>query len=68
MEAKKTQKKEKVKEKLPYVPASIVVNYVVLENGVAAGSAFVDPADSNGEVQEVWEEGTDQNYEFDWGW
>jgi hypothetical protein len=49
-----------------YVPPTLSLSLIEMENGIAAGSAKVIPPDSGGKVQEEWQNGTDDNRTIDW--
>lgn len=49
-----------------YIPPTLSLSFIEMENGIAAGSAKVIPPDSGGKVQEEWDNGTDDNRTIDW--
>ncbi len=49
-----------------YVPPTLSLSLIEMENGIAAGSAKVIPPDNGGKVQEEWQNGTDDNRTIDW--
>ncbi|MCT1531310.1 MULTISPECIES: hypothetical protein [Sphingobacterium] len=49
-----------------YVSPLIEVNNIHLEEGIAAGSAFVRPQNGNDEVIEQWYEDDQESKSIDW--
>ncbi|WP_294183541.1 hypothetical protein [uncultured Sphingobacterium sp.] len=53
--------------KKQYVKPKIELFLVGLESGIAAGSATVNPQNSNGQVVEQWTKDDDDIRDLDWG-
>lgn len=53
--------------KKQYISPQISISEIALEESIAAGSALIDPRDSNGQVQEQWIQDDDADFHFDWG-
>ena len=52
--------------KKKYLAPQFSMVHVSLEEGIAAGSAFVRPHNGNNQVMENWYEDDTQTKEFDW--
>lgn len=53
-------------EKKDYIAPELEVIRVEMEQGIAAGSATVNPADNNNEIKDEWEKDPDNNNSMDW--
>lgn len=49
-----------------YKSPSIKFLEIVLEEGIASGSASLKPNNASGQVMEQWNESDSQSKEFDW--
>ncbi|MDR0264768.1 MAG: hypothetical protein LBJ04_16235 [Sphingobacterium sp.] len=56
----------KQNEKQRYISPEIKAEVIVLEQGIAAGSANVNPQDSNGDVKDTWTTDADNNQTVKW--
>lgn len=54
-------------QKEKYAAPIIITTIFVLENGIAAGSAFAKPQTSD-DVIEQWETDSDIHHDFEWDW
>ncbi|WP_244892989.1 MULTISPECIES: hypothetical protein [Elizabethkingia] len=52
--------------KKEYLPPSIEVDVIELEQGIAAGSAVVVPTTVNGDVSQEWDTDTDTTGTYNW--
>ncbi|GAA4179045.1 MULTISPECIES: hypothetical protein [Sphingobacterium] len=52
--------------KKTYIPPSIALQVIELEQGIASGSAAVNPGGSNDAVKEEWGTGTNRDGGLDW--
>ncbi|ATL43439.1 hypothetical protein OZ664_10820 [Elizabethkingia sp. HX WHF] len=52
--------------KKEYLPPSIEVDEVELEQGIAAGSAVVAPTTVDGDVSQQWDTDTDTTGTYNW--
>lgn len=59
-------KKEKKIKKKAYTAPRIVVELIAMEEGIATGSAKVNPVNKEGTIQESWEIGKDQTMNGKW--
>lgn len=55
-----------MKERKKYKRPSVQIEWVELEEGLAAGSAVIQPQDLNNQVQEEWEVDPDDNRTIQW--
>ncbi|WP_293943626.1 MULTISPECIES: hypothetical protein [unclassified Sphingobacterium] len=55
-----------MKKKMAYIVPQVKVQLIELEQGIAAGSATARPEDSNGQVNEQWGLGDNDNRTIDW--
>ncbi|MDR2270751.1 MAG: hypothetical protein LBF27_07585 [Sphingobacterium sp.] len=55
-----------MKKKIAYIAPEVKVQFIELEQGIAAGSAYARPEDSNGKVGEEWGLGDNDNRTIDW--
>ncbi|CAM3452119.1 hypothetical protein [Sphingobacterium prati] len=55
-----------MKKKMAYTAPLVKVQLIELEQGIAAGSATARPEDSNGQVNEQWGLGDNDNRTIDW--
>ncbi|MDV3926434.1 hypothetical protein CMT52_13205 [Elizabethkingia anophelis] len=53
-------------KKRKYLPPKIEVDFIEMEQGIAAGSATVIPTNSSGQVQEEWTTGNDTTGDMNW--
>ena len=61
-----TTQKEKKEVRKEYLPPTIEIFIVEMEQGIAAQSAVVISTNVNNEVKEGWETGDDVSKELDW--
>ncbi|MDR2275966.1 MAG: hypothetical protein LBF27_33980 [Sphingobacterium sp.] len=54
------------RKKLKYVTPKMTVNEIEMEQGIAAGSATVNPSNESGGMKQSWESGSDSNRSMDW--
>lgn len=52
--------------KKKYLPPLMIVEMVEMENSIAAGSAKINPTDSNGELTSEWENQSDIELAKEW--
>ncbi|HFK5529536.1 TPA: hypothetical protein ACGZ92_002557 [Elizabethkingia anophelis] len=55
-----------ISQKKEYVPPKLNLVYIEMEQGIAAGSANVQPTDINNQVKEDWDTAQDVNNTIDW--
>ena len=53
-------------EKNIYIPPTIMIEYIQLEESFCAGSAVQNPANSNNEINDQWEADPDNNNTMSW--
>lgn len=49
-----------------YLAPAITVTPIILENCIAAGSAQVNPSDSNNEMKDSWDTSADNDQNVEW--
>lgn len=49
-----------------YQKPIITIENIILEEGIASGSALIRPGNENDEVFEEWHQDDNQSKEFDW--
>ncbi|AQX02543.1 hypothetical protein [Elizabethkingia anophelis] len=52
--------------KMDYLPPRIEVEFLEIEQGIAAGSAYTIPPNINGKVQDEWENNNDEIHDVEW--
>ncbi|WP_337084607.1 hypothetical protein [Elizabethkingia anophelis] len=52
--------------KMDYLPPRIEVEFLEIEQGIAAGSAYTVPPNINGQVQDEWEINNDEIHDVEW--
>ncbi|MDV3548109.1 hypothetical protein CMU66_16640 [Elizabethkingia anophelis] len=52
--------------RMDYLPPRIEVEFLEIEQGIAAGSAYTIPPNINGKVQDEWENNNDEIHDVEW--
>ncbi|MCT3649000.1 hypothetical protein HZQ44_13515 [Elizabethkingia anophelis] len=52
--------------KMDYLPPRIEVEFLEIEQGIAAGSAYTVPPNMNGQVKDEWEIKDDEIHDVEW--
>ncbi|AQW96103.1 hypothetical protein CMT56_17775 [Elizabethkingia anophelis] len=52
--------------KMDYLPPRIEVEFLEIEQGIAAGSAYTIPPNINGKIQDEWENNNDEIHDVEW--
>ncbi|WP_407476763.1 hypothetical protein [Elizabethkingia anophelis] len=58
--------KKKEEEKLEYVPPTITICIIEMEQGIATGSATTSPNDNTSDITDEWEDGSNTTGEIIW--
>ncbi len=51
---------------MDYLPPKIEVEFLEIEQGIAAGSAYTVPPNMNGQVKDEWEIKDDEIHDVEW--
>ncbi|MNE08891.1 hypothetical protein D3C87_1213910 [compost metagenome] len=49
-----------------YQPPKVEVIFLEMEQGIAAGSAAINPSNQTGDILDEWDTGTDRNTDLNW--
>ena len=66
IDEKERQTERKIIKKQHYIPPSIDVFRIEMEQGIAAGSASVRPVDVNGNISHEWDTDSEIDEGIDW--